>query len=107
MKISAWILLCLFVLSGCASRAPRPAEDDCPVSSSLPPVCLDGTVVVPCFETGDIDGNGEVNLGDLVILEQYVLGIKCPVDWTFGDMNSDGQLTAADILLLQKVLQGL
>ena len=107
MKNTAWILLCLFVLSGCASRALRPPEEECPGTPSLPLVCLEGEVVVSCYELGDVNGREEVKLGDLVILHQYVLGIKCPVNWVYGDMNGDEQLDAADILLHQKKLLGL
>ena len=102
MKITAWVLLFLFALSGCAVRPPI---DDCPAGNALPPLCLEGEVVDPsCVEIGDVNGDGQVNLGDLVILEQYVLGIKCPDNWIYVDMNDDGQLDAADILLLQKVV---
>jgi len=102
MKITAWILLFLFALSGCAVRPPM---DDCPAGNALPPLCLKGAVVDPsCVEIGDVNGDSQVNLGDLVILEQYVLGIKCPDNWIYVDMNDDGQLDAADILLLQKVV---
>ena len=107
MKITAWLLLCLFVLSGCASRVIRPPDDGCPGTSGLPPVCLKGSVVVPCYATGDINVDGQINLGDLIVLNQYVLGIECSVNWIYGDMNGDGQLNVADILLLQKALLGL
>jgi hypothetical protein len=111
MKIIGWVLLCLFVLSGCAAPqvrvtfAVRPPEGDCPAGNALPPLCLKGAVVdSSCVEIGDVNGDGQVNLGDLVILEQYVLGTKCPDNWIYVDMNDDGQLNAADILLLQKVV---
>ena len=101
MKITAWVLF-LFALSGCAIRPP---EDDCPPANALPPLCLDGAVVDPgCIEKGDVNGDGQVNLGDLVILEQYVLGMRCTDNWIYVDKNNDAQLDAADILLLQKVV---
>ncbi len=55
---------------------------------------------------GDINENGETNLGDLVLLYQFVLGNRVPttVEFTHGDMNQDGTLNVADILLLQKQL---
>ncbi len=53
---------------------------------------------------GDINENGETNLGDLVLLYQFVMGNRVPTatELTHGDMNQDGQLTVADILLLQR-----
>ena len=55
---------------------------------------------------GDINANGEINLGDLVLLYQIVTGsrIPTPQQSADGDMNLDGELNAADILLLQKQL---
>ena len=104
MKITAWMVVCLLAVSGCAVRPP---DDGCPDSPSLLPVCLDGQVTASCIERGDISTDGEVNLGDLVILQQYVLGLECPVNWIYGDMNEDGQLDAADIVLLEQALLGL
>ncbi len=55
---------------------------------------------------GDINENGETNLGDLVLLYQMVMGSRTPTStqFTHADMNRDGKLNAADILLLQKLL---
>jgi RHS repeat-associated protein len=55
---------------------------------------------------GDINENGQTNVGDLVLLYQMVMGTRTPtpVQLTHADMNRDGQLNAADILLLQKRL---
>ncbi len=55
---------------------------------------------------GDINENGETNVGDLVLLYQMVMGTRTPTptQFTHADMNRDGQLNAADILLLQKQL---
>ena len=53
---------------------------------------------------GDVNESGETNLGDLVLLYQFVMGNRVPTttELTHGDMNQDGQLTVADILLLQR-----
>ncbi len=55
---------------------------------------------------GDVNHDGQINLGDLVLLYQYVLGVKTPDTdaLTHGDMNLDGQLNTPDLLLLQKLL---
>jgi RHS repeat-associated protein len=55
---------------------------------------------------GDINENGQINLGDLVLLYQMVMGTRTPTpaQFTHADMNRDGRLNAADILLLQKQL---
>ncbi len=55
---------------------------------------------------GDINENGETNVGDLVLLYQMVMGTRTPTvaEITHADMNQDGLLNVADILLLQKQL---
>jgi len=89
--------------------ALQPPEDECPSVPSVHPICLDGQYPKDaCHETGDVNGDDEVNLGDLLVLQQIVLGIKCPdIHTPFGDMNNDGQFNVADILLLEKALLGL
>jgi len=62
--------------------------------------------------TTDFPGNGDINtdnvtnLGDLVLLYQFVTGNRTPTteEFTHADMNQDGELTVADILLLQRQL---
>ena len=55
---------------------------------------------------GDVNGDGQINVGDLVVLTRIVMGLKTPTpgETTRGDMNQDSVLNAADILLLQKQL---
>ncbi|MEE9303731.1 MAG: RHS repeat-associated core domain-containing protein, partial [Thiotrichaceae bacterium] len=57
-------------------------------------------------QLGDVNGDGQINVGDLVVLTRIVLGLHTPTsgETTRGDMNQDTQLNAADILLLQKLL---
>ena len=58
------------------------------------------------LQLGDVNGDGQINVGDLVVLTRIVMGLKTPTpgETTRGDMNQDSQLNAADILLLQKLL---
>ena len=54
---------------------------------------------------GDIDGDTEITAGDLVALQQHVLGIATLEDTTLADINKDGIIDAVDIVMLQlKVL---
>ena len=58
------------------------------------------------LQLGDVNGDGQINVGDLVVLTRIVMGLHTPTpgETTRGDMNQDTQLNAADILLLQKLL---
>ncbi|MCG6938443.1 MAG: RHS domain-containing protein [Gammaproteobacteria bacterium] len=58
---------------------------------------------------GDINLNGEFNLGDYVLLTQFVLGTRTPNpgEQQQADINHDGVLNIQDMLLMQRVLLGL
>jgi hypothetical protein len=56
---------------------------------------------------GDITLNGTVNIGDYLVLQQFVLGIRTSPSKTQlfnGDLNSNGQLDVGDMVLFQKTL---
>lgn len=95
------VLMWAVVTGVCAFMRP-PDPDECIPTSSTATVCLDGAVWTPCFERGDINMDGEVNLGDLVVLQRVVLGEVCPTGKYYSDMNRDGYINAGDILLLQR-----
>lgn len=46
---------------------------------------------------GDIDGNGEVNLSDVPLLVDVLLGLETLDDYCPADCNADGRIDAADI----------
>ena len=77
--------------------------------TNIEPIVI-GTVEVfdvPVEEdvVGDIDGDTEITAGDLVALQQHVLGIATIEDTTVADINKDGIIDAVDIVMLQlKVL---
>ena len=59
---------------------------------------------------GDIDGNGKVDVADVLLLQQYIGGTRSlnSTQITRGDLYpasaGDGQLTLSDLLLLEKLL---
>ena len=55
---------------------------------------------------GDIDGDTEITAGDLVALQQHVLGIATLEDTTVADINKDGIIDAVDIVMLQFKILG-
>jgi RHS repeat-associated protein len=58
---------------------------------------------------GDINLDGKLNLGDYVLLSQYVLDIRIPTptEQAQADINQDGVLNIQDMLLMQRTLLGL
>ncbi len=58
---------------------------------------------------GDINLDGAFNLGDYVLLRQFVLDIRVPTptEQEQADINHDGVLNIQDMLLMQRTLLGL
>ncbi len=58
---------------------------------------------------GDINLNGEFNIGDYAVLTQFVMGAKTPspTEQQQADINQDGTVNIQDMLLMHRVLLGL
>ena len=54
--------------------------------------------------TGDLNGDGMLNILDVVVLVNIVLGNGEPVD--AGDLNSDGMLNVLDVVILVNIILG-
>ncbi|WP_079890818.1 S8 family serine peptidase [Halococcus agarilyticus] len=61
----------------------------------------------PESELGDVNENGEVNVQDVRLMQQYLYGQE-PENFNanLGDMNRDGEVTRTDLRLLQRKVQG-
>ena len=53
--------------------------------------------------TGDLNGDLEVNVLDVVVLINMILGTE-PANYTTGDLNSDGQINVQDIILVVSII---
>lgn len=56
--------------------------------------------------TGDLNGDGEFNISDLVMLQKYISGASDAEisDWKQGDLNGDGILDVFDLVMMRKKL---
>ena len=70
-------------------------EDECGVCGG------DGS---PCLPDGDLNSDGEVNILDVVVLVNIVLGIE--EENPAGDLNQDGLYNVLDIVLLVNIILG-
>jgi len=51
---------------------------------------------------GDVDGDGNVDAGDVVLLQRYIVGEDVDIDTEAADVNGDGNVDAGDALLIQR-----
>ena len=63
-------------------------------------------MTVSTVEKGDLDGNGEVNNADLVLMARYVVGIG-QVNIDAADMDGNGKVDNADLVTLARHIVGL
>ena len=61
--------------------------------------------VVPV--NGDANGDGFVNLKDVLQLRKYIAGIVKEIDENLADCDRDGNISMKDVLLLRKFIAGL
>ena len=53
---------------------------------------------------GDIDGDGEVNVNDLVLIEKFLLGYGELENWETADLCKDERIDAFDLVLMRKAV---
>ena len=56
---------------------------------------------------GDANGDGQINLKDVLAARKYVAGIETEIDLVASDVNKDGVVNMKDILLIRKFIAGL
>lgn len=64
------------------------------------------TPVYPDFETGDLNGNGDIDIIDLIRLKKRIAILKTDLLGS-ADINSDGSINAADLTLLRRTILGI
>lgn len=55
---------------------------------------------------GDADGNGLVDIRDVLMMQQYIAGWDVQIVLANSDVNADGKTNVEDVLLLQQSLAG-
>lgn len=104
MKVYRWyVFLIVVLIVGTVYSAKRERPPDCEPVSSVPPVCLDGEVVVNV--PGDMNGDCKLDVADLLMLQRQVMGEVCPTPR--GDVNNDMDVNVGDLILLQRAVLGI
>ena len=61
----------------------------------------------PTTSTGDVDGNGTVNISDVTTLIDYLLNNDTVINWENADIDGDGTINISDVTaLIDKLLSG-
>ena len=58
-------------------------------------------------KTGDLNGDGEVDIQDVIRLRKYITNPENPdyqIDKEAADINKDGKINSTDVLLLRKMI---
>lgn len=88
---------------------PTPTSTPDSTPSSLPPTATP-TPVTPAYTTGDVNGDGTVDIVDALLVAQYYVGLD-PAGFTepleAGDTNCDGAVDIVDALLIAQTYVGL
>ena len=63
-----------------------------------------GEIVGKADVEGDVNGDGQLSVADLVALQKFVLGIGELADWQKGDLCQDGRIDSFDLCLMRRLL---
>ena len=55
---------------------------------------------------GDVNGDGKVNISDLVTYKKWLCGNDVEIDTEVSDLNADGKYNVIDLIALKKILLG-
>lgn len=53
---------------------------------------------------GDVNSDGELSAGDVVMMQKWLLGAGEMTDWTAGDICEDGRIDVFDLCLMKRAL---
>lgn len=70
------------------------------------PTFSSGTVAAYDNGSGDVNGDGNVDAGDVVLVQRYIVGQDVDIDTNAADVNGDGTVDASDALLIEQRIVG-
>lgn len=89
-----------------SGQTAEPTEPD----TTTPTDSTTGTTtetIVNKAESGDVNGDGEVNLKDVVLIRRYIAGgWNVSLDEIIADVNGDGTVNLKDVVLIRRYIAG-
>ena len=61
--------------------------------------------VAQYYQPGDANGDGEINMGDVTMVERIVVGLEPPT--LEADANQDGEINMGDVTKIERIVVGL
>ena len=103
------LLLLALLVVGCEETTTEPEPEDCAGvvggTATLDDCGVCGGDGSSCGLNGDVNGDGFLNVLDVVVIVNIVLGGSEPID--AGDLNGDGLINVLDVVFLVNIiLQG-
>ena len=65
-----------------------------------------GTVTVLKPTPGDVNRDGNINMKDLVLIQQFINHWDVSIVESAADVNDDGEINMKDLVLLQRYING-
>ena len=65
---------------------------------------IGGTPEPPVVKPGDVNGDGEVNVGDIMAVVNYMAGQAEGIDKDVADVNGDGEVNVGDIMAIINIM---
>ena len=82
--------------TGSSTQTPDPTEPSAPGTPNTPDTGM--------VQKGDVNGDGNMDVKDVIALQKYLLGMKTTINGENSDMNSDNVIDIFDLGLLKNKL---
>lgn len=67
----------------------------------------EGSVTVLDYTPGDLNGDGKINISDVILLRRYIIGgYDVTINENAANVNDDGKINSADVILLRRYIAG-
>ena len=86
------------------TKAPTTAPTTAVPTTTLIPTTTEPTTIITPIMYGDINGDGKINLLDLVAMRKRLAKWNIEIDESAADCNADGNVNLLDLVLMRKYL---